>query len=98
MTTGGSQASQPQRGSSSYECQLAVANVILNRLKGGSYGDSVRDVIYARNQFSVARNGSMDRYIKTTKNTNEVIKRISKGFDRSVSGSCCGASPFKEAP
>lgn len=50
-------------GNSSYECQLAVANVILNRLKGGSYGDTVRDVIYARNQFSVARNGSMDRYI-----------------------------------
>ena len=51
-------------GSSSYECQLAVANVILNRLKGGYYGDSVRNVIYAKNQFSVVKNGSMDRYIK----------------------------------
>ncbi len=51
-------------GSSSYECQLAVANVILNRLKGGYYGNSVRNVIYAKNQFSVVRNGSMDKYIK----------------------------------
>ena len=51
-------------GSSSYECQLAVANVILNRLKGGRYGNSVRNVIYAKNQFSVVKNGSMDRYIK----------------------------------
>ena len=51
-------------GSSSYECQLAVANVILNRLKGGYYGNSVRNVIYAKNQFSVTKNGSMDRYIK----------------------------------
>lgn len=51
-------------GSSSYECQLAVANVILNRLKGGYYGNSVRNVIYAKNQFSVVKNGSMDRYIK----------------------------------
>lgn len=51
-------------GSSSYECQLAVANVILNRLKGGYYGNSVRNVIYAKNQFSVAKNGSMDKYIK----------------------------------
>jgi spore germination cell wall hydrolase CwlJ-like protein len=51
-------------GSSSYECQLAVANVILNRLKGGRYGNSVRNVIYAKNQFSVTKNGSMDRYIK----------------------------------
>lgn len=51
-------------GGSSYECQLAVANVILNRLKGGSYGNTVRSVIYAKNQFSVTRNGAMDRYIK----------------------------------
>ena len=51
-------------GSSSYECQLAVANVILNRLKGGRYGNSVRNVIYAKNQFSVTKNGSIDRYIK----------------------------------
>ncbi|MEE0687156.1 MAG: cell wall hydrolase [Lachnospiraceae bacterium] len=51
-------------GNSSYECQLAVANVILNRLRSGSYGNSVRSVIYAKNQFSVARNGAMDRYIK----------------------------------
>ena len=51
-------------GSSSYECQLAVANVILNRLKGGYYGNSVRSVIYAKNQFSVVKNGAIDRYIK----------------------------------
>lgn len=51
-------------GNSSYECQLAVANVILNRLKGGYYGNSVKNVIYAKNQFSVTTNGSMDRYIK----------------------------------
>ncbi len=50
-------------GSSTYECQLAVANVILNRYKAG-YADTVRGVIYAKNQFSVTRNGSMDRYLK----------------------------------
>lgn len=50
-------------GSSSYECQLAVANIILNRYKAG-YASSISGVIYAKNQFSVASNGSMDRYIK----------------------------------
>lgn len=50
-------------GSSSYECQLAVANIILNRYKA-NYGSTIRDVIYAKNAFSVTRNGSMDRYIK----------------------------------
>ena len=49
-------------GSSSYECQLAVANIILNRYKAG-YGKTVRDVIYAKNAFSVTRNGSMQKYI-----------------------------------
>ena len=50
-------------GNSSYECQLAVANIILNRLKSGAYGSSVESVIYARGQFAVTTNGSMNRYI-----------------------------------
>ncbi len=36
-----------------YEGQLAVANLILNRYNGKGYGDTVRDVLYAKNQFSV---------------------------------------------
>ena len=50
-------------GSSTYECQLAVANIILNRYKAG-YASTVRGVIYAKNQFTVTKNGSMDRYLK----------------------------------
>ena len=51
-------------GGSSYETQLAAANIILNRLSGGYYGDTISDVLYAKNQFTVTTNGSMDRYIK----------------------------------
>jgi spore germination cell wall hydrolase CwlJ-like protein len=40
-------------GGESYEGQLAVANVILNRLQSGVYGSTVSDVVYATNQFSV---------------------------------------------
>lgn len=40
-------------GNESYEGQLAVANVILNRLQSGSWGSTISDVVYARNQFSV---------------------------------------------
>lgn len=36
-----------------YEGQLAVANIILNRYNGKGYGDTVKDVLYAPNQFSV---------------------------------------------
>lgn len=41
-----------------YEGQLAVANVVLNRLKAG-YGSSVSDVIYAKGQFSGANSGAL---------------------------------------
>lgn len=50
-------------GCSTYECQLAVANIILNRYKAG-YASTVKGVIYAKNQFYVTKNGAMDRYIK----------------------------------
>ncbi len=36
-----------------YEGQLAVANIILNRYNGKGYGNTVKDVLYAPNQFSV---------------------------------------------
>ena len=41
-----------------YEGQLAVANVVLNRLKAG-YGSSISEVIYARGQFSGANSGAL---------------------------------------
>lgn len=52
-----------EAGGDIYEDQLAVANVILNRLKGGRYGASVYDVVYARGQFTVATNGMLARAI-----------------------------------
>lgn len=36
-----------------YEGQLAVANLMLNRYNGHGYGDTMKDVLYAPNQFSV---------------------------------------------
>lgn len=40
-------------GGEPYEGQLAVANVILNRLQSGCYGSTISDVVYAPYQFSV---------------------------------------------
>ena len=40
-------------GAEPYDGQLAVANVILNRLQSGAYGSTVSDVVYAPNQFTV---------------------------------------------
>ena len=38
--------------SESYEGKLAVANVIINRLISGKWGNSISDVVYAKGQFS----------------------------------------------
>lgn len=42
-----------EAGYESYEGQLAVANIVLNRLASGRYGNSVHDILYARNQFTI---------------------------------------------
>jgi len=50
-----------EAGNESYEGQLAVANVILNRVKDERFPDSIRGVIYAGKQFPPAHNGLLDR-------------------------------------
>jgi spore germination cell wall hydrolase CwlJ-like protein len=50
-------------GGESYEGQLAVANVILNRLQSGVYGSSVSDVVYAANQFAVVGTSAFNNYV-----------------------------------
>lgn len=51
---------QIEAGGSSYDNKLAVANVILNRLKSGKWGSSISSVIYAKGQFSGSANGRID--------------------------------------
>lgn len=53
-----------EAGDDVYEDQLAVANVILNRLRDGRFGKTVYDIIYAKNQFAVTRNGMLNKVIK----------------------------------
>lgn len=50
-------------GAEPYEGQLAVANVILNRLESGYYGSTMSDVCYAPYQFSVATSPKLDYYL-----------------------------------
>ncbi|MBR1815295.1 MAG: cell wall hydrolase [Lachnospiraceae bacterium] len=50
-------------GNESYEGQLAVANVILNRLQSGSWGSTISGVVYAPNQFTVVNLPNFNSYI-----------------------------------
>jgi len=54
---------QVESGYESYEGQLGVANVILNRVKNSKFPNSIRDVIYAGKQFPPAHNGLLDKSV-----------------------------------
>ncbi len=52
-----------EAGNESYEGQLAVANVVLNRLKSGSWGSTMYSVIYASGQFPSVTGSVMQSYL-----------------------------------
>jgi hypothetical protein len=52
---------QVEAGYESYEGQLAIANIILNRVKDSRFPDTIRDVIYSGRQFPPAHNGLLDK-------------------------------------
>lgn len=52
-----------EAGNQSYEGKLAVANVVLNRMKSSKYPNTMKDVIYQPGQFSVAKSGSLAKQL-----------------------------------
>ena len=47
----------------SYDGALAVANVVLNRVRSGNYPNSIAEVIYAPGQFGGVRSGALNKYL-----------------------------------
>lgn len=54
-----------ESGNQSYEGQLAVANVVLNRVKSPLFPNTVSEVVYQRGQFTPAFSGSLARVLKS---------------------------------
>ena len=52
-----------ESGGESYEGQLAVANVIINRMLSGHWGTTVADVVYAPYQFSCVSSPKLNYYL-----------------------------------
>lgn len=52
---------QVEAGNESYEGQLGVANVILNRVKDSRFPNTIKGVIYSGKQFPPAHNGLLDK-------------------------------------
>lgn len=53
-----------EAGGEPYASQLAVANVVLNRVKSSRYPNTISGVIYQSGQFGPARNGALARRLK----------------------------------
>ena len=50
---------QCEAGGCSYDCQLAVGSVVVNRVKSGAFPNSVYKVIYQKGQFGPASSGKL---------------------------------------
>lgn len=54
---------QCEAGGESYEGQLAVGSVVMNRVRSGGYPGTITEVIYASGQFTPASSGKMSSLI-----------------------------------
>ncbi len=52
---------QCEAGGESYEGQVAVGAVVMNRVRSGAYPDTIHGVIYASGQFTPAMTGKLNR-------------------------------------
>lgn len=52
---------QCEAGGQSYECQLAVGAVVINRIKSSSHPNTMYNVIYQRGQFGPASSGKLEK-------------------------------------
>ena len=66
-----------EAGTQSYEGKLAVANIVLNRVKSSKYGGSIKSVIYQPGQFSVAKSGSLSKQLSNYNNYSSKSQQLS---------------------
>jgi spore germination cell wall hydrolase CwlJ-like protein len=57
-----------EAGTQTYEGKLAVANIVLNRVKSRKYPNSIKAVIYQPGQFTVASSGSLAKQLANYRN------------------------------
>lgn len=79
---------QCEAGGESYEGQVAVGSVVMNRVRSGAYPDSIHGVIYASGQFTPAMTGKLNKvyesgriYESCIKAAGEVLSGVSNVGD-----------------
>lgn len=78
-----------EAGNQPYEGQVAVGAVIMNRVRSGSYPNTIRDVIYQAGQFGPAITGKLDRVLANGSYTDTAMQAASDALAGSNPiGSC----------
>jgi uncharacterized protein YgiM (DUF1202 family) len=65
---------QCEAGGESYDGQLAVGAVVMNRVRSGAYPDSIHGVIYASGQFTPALNGKVNSVYENGKISDSCLR------------------------
>lgn len=65
---------QCEAGGESYEGQVAVGSVVMNRVRSGAYPNSIHGVIYASGQFTPALSGKVNRVYESGKISSSCIQ------------------------
>lgn len=80
---------QCEAGGESYEGQVAVGAVVMNRVRSGAYPDTIHGVIYASGQFTPAMTGKLNRvyesgniYASCIQAAQEALSGVSNVGDR----------------
>lgn len=77
-----------EAGHQSYETKLAVANVVLNRMRSGIYPRTMKAVVYQRCQFTVAASGSLKKQLNHYKSYSSQAEQLSiKAAKAALAGS-----------
>lgn len=80
---------QCEAGGESYEGQVAVGAVVMNRVRSAAYPDSIHGVIYASGQFTPAMSGKVNRVYESGKIKESCIKAAQEALSGvSNVGSC----------
>ena len=66
-----------EAGNQCYEGKLAVANIVLNRVKSSKYADTIKKVIYQPGQFTVASSGSLEKQLTNYSNYSSSSQKLS---------------------
>ena len=68
-----------ESGNQSYETQMYVCSVVLNRLRSDSFPDTIKEVIYQPYQFEVVSNGDIETKIPSEMTIRAVDDVLSHG-------------------